>query len=795
MKYLRGKELYFFLFLLMAVVLFVFKDFLFLRKAYLFKDIGSDSVNGLYPQLVHLVDYLRTEGLPRWTFNQGMGQNFFPYSFRDPFVLIFYLLGRENIAYGVAYVEVLKIVLGGVFFFLYLRTRSVSNYAAIIGGLLYAFSGYMIVGSGWYGFSYEALCAAFLLYSFEMLLKHGVWMLLPIPIVLISSFQPFYLYLYGILLFVYAAVRFGEENGWNLRRLAFFLLKLIGIFALGVVISSANLFSDVLQLVQSPRVEGEASFVHKLSSEPVFGLAPSIQIVSALARAFSSDLLGTANNFRGWDNYLEAPLIYCGLVCLLLAPQFFSHLDRQRRFMYLVIVGLCILPYVFPYLRYLFWAFTGDYYRAFSFFTALLILNLSLQALSQINRYGKLNIKLLVCSLLLALAILYLPFYNKNELIDSSLRSAITVFLVAYSAFVVFMQSRRYRLVAQGAMILVVCIELAYFSSITVSERNTITSTELSQKIGYNDYTNEAVNYLNSIDNTFFRVNKDYTSGPATHISLNDAKIQKYKGTPSYHQFNQEYYIRFQQEMDIIHAQDERSTRWAEGLLNRPLLQTMASVKYSLTKGDGRYLLERGNEYLTTFGDVHVFKNKYYLPLGFTYDTYIVSSDFSKLPPHQKERVLLSAFVIADAEKGLFRDFQTFNPGDTTMYYGYEEYVKDTDALKQDTLSISEHDQNQISGTINLRRWKLLFFSIPYDEGWHARVDGKEAKLTVINIGFMGLPLDAGRHTIELKYFPPYLKEGMICSLAGILVYISIILVGRRKRVPRAEARSQFSHP
>ncbi|MGH2567871.1 MAG: hypothetical protein ACRDGA_05990, partial [Bacteroidota bacterium] len=148
---LRGKEHWLFLFCLLVLLVLIFRDFLFLQRVYLFKDIGSDSVNGFYPNTVHVIDYLKSDGVPGWSFNRGMGQNIFPFSLSDPSLPIFYLFGRENFAYAVVYVEVLKIMLAGTLFFLYLRLLALAPLTTVIGGLLYAFSGYMILTSaGWY---------------------------------------------------------------------------------------------------------------------------------------------------------------------------------------------------------------------------------------------------------------------------------------------------------------------------------------------------------------------------------------------------------------------------------------------------------------------------------------------------------------------------------------------------------------------------------------------------------------------------------------------------------------------
>ena len=64
-----------------------------------------------------------------------------------------------------------------------------------------------------------------------------------------------------------------------------------------------------------------------------------------------------------------------------------------------------------------------------------------------------------------------------------------------------------------------------------------------------------------------------------------------------------------------------------------------------------------------------------------------------------------------------------------------------------------------------------MFFSIPYDKGWSATVDGKRADLLLINTGFIGLILEKGPHTVDLRFTPPYRMEGAVVSLISLLAY------------------------
>jgi hypothetical protein len=89
----------------------VFLDYLLFEKTYFFKDIGSDTCNLSYPYLGHVADYIKQFGVPKWSFNFGMGQSLFPFFLRDPFDILLYMAGKEHLYFGIVFKEVAKIIL------------------------------------------------------------------------------------------------------------------------------------------------------------------------------------------------------------------------------------------------------------------------------------------------------------------------------------------------------------------------------------------------------------------------------------------------------------------------------------------------------------------------------------------------------------------------------------------------------------------------------------------------------------------------------------------------------------
>ncbi len=103
-----------------------------------------------------------------------------------------------------------------------------------------------------------------------------------------------------------------------------------------------------------------------------------------------------------------------------------------------------------------------------------------------------------------------------------------------------------------------------------------------------------------------------------------------------------------------------------------------------------------------------------------------------------------------------------------------------TEKLGSESLQNVEIKTNRITGDIEVSSDKLLVFSIPYSEGFTAYVDGKETKLVKANSMYMGVELTKGKHDIVLTYCTPYLKGGIILTIAGLAVFAVIVFCYRR---------------
>jgi hypothetical protein len=70
-----------------------------------------------------------------------------------------------------------------------------------------------------------------------------------------------------------------------------------------------------------------------------------------------------------------------------------------------------------------------------------------------------------------------------------------------------------------------------------------------------------------------------------------------------------------------------------------------------------------------------------------------------------------------------------------------------------------------------------VFYSIPYEEGWSATVNGKPAEIEKVNIGFMAVKVPAGENNVvRFDYETPGLKLGVIVSIISVLLFACYLL-------------------
>ena len=119
--------------------------------------------------------------------------------------------------------------------------------------------------------------------------------------------------------------------------------------------------------------------------------------------------------------------------------------------------------------------------------------------------------------------------------------------------------------------------------------------------------------------------------------------------------------------------------------------------------------------------------------------------------------------------------------------YTEDAYMQDCVERRETAASSFSRDNSGFSATISLPKDNLVFFSVPYEEGWSATVNGKPAEIVKANVGFMAVLCAKGDNvSIRFNYKTPGLGIGALISLGALavfLLYIGLVIVFSRRKM------------
>jgi uncharacterized membrane protein YfhO len=233
-------------------------------------------------------------------------------------------------------------------------------------------------------------------------------------------------------------------------------------------------------------------------------------------------------------------------------------------------------------------------------------------------------------------------------------------------------------------------------------------------------------------------------------------------------------------------------------------LSTLTGYKYRIVESGSSEKLPYGYDFLDEVGNMEIYKNRYALPFAFAYDKYIKKSDFMALKQREKQVCLLACAVLEDDARTKLEpiseaELQTllnsvlkssvFRKNNMTWF---EEL---TTELSREPFVISEWKQDHIKGTIEVNGNRMLYFSIADVDGWTVWVDGRSVTPQSVNLGFFGVPLREGEHTIELQFRSRMFVPGLVVTLITVLLYIFAVIFRKRLTWLRIDEMNDANPP
>lgn len=168
----------------------------------------------------------------------------------------------------------------------------------------------------------------------------------------------------------------------------------------------------------------------------------------------------------------------------------------------------------------------------------------------------------------------------------------------------------------------------------------------------------------------------------------------------------------------------------------------------------------------------NIYENKAFIPMGFTYDKYMTQSDMDSAPSSAKDSEYIKAVLLTDEQIKKYGGLMTHVGSEDTSAISYDSFLKDSEKLAQNCVDSFTPVKNGFIAESSFDTERFAVFSVPWEEGWSATINGEPAEIEKVNHGLMGIKVPAGECEIKFDYVTPGLKLGMIISIVAAVLLI-----------------------
>ncbi len=834
--------------------------------------------------------------IPMWDFTIGQGSDIITtlhyYVIGDPLTLLSVFFKPKNIEICYVVLIILRLYLSGIAFSIFCFHFNINKKGVLVGAISYIFCGYAIYASIKHPYFINPMIyLPLVLLGAEKILKNQKPYLF-IFMVFISSISNFYfLYVIILMIVIYTLIRY--VCLYRKEKLIYFIKCMLKFLLYGItgILISAIVLLPVIGMFLSDVRENVSYDIPILYSIKYY-----IKFLSSLF------------NFGSIGNW--SFLGYTPIALIAVYTLFANKKEDKSLKIGIILLTIFLMFPVFGHILNGFSYITNRWVWAYSFVICIIIA-------SQWENIFLLNDKQKKTLMILVVGYVILYLVSTNILKRIKMKYIFSLVMLLYSMIIIF--KTKHNKIKQFLILLLILVSITLNS---IYQYKILSYTK--QFIGFRKVENILKNNSSSgvlkkgirniEDNKEFH---RYAVSSKNRYQYNDSIVNGLNGVGYYFSMQNGYISNYLYEMNNL---DYRTNYKYRTLDDRTALNELASVKYFVEEKENKYInknlqneiseynldksdnIPYGYEKIKSINknkrSFNIYENKYNLPLGYTYDNYILRNEYDALNSIEKQEILLKGVLlekqpykinkskinldtkkikyefisqnknvqiikdneikvnkknakidlkfsgIEDAEMYLefiklnFKpttkskkynksnrpllnvstdnvtkkveyhnsEYQFYNGRENfTVNLGYNEksrnvitiefkekgiysfdelnlifepmknYKSDIEKLKQTTLENVNISTNHVSGNITSNKDKILLLSIPYNGGWSAKIDGKDVEVYRANSMYMAVNIEEGSHKIDLYYATPYIKEGAILSVIGIII-LSIII-------------------
>ncbi|KKQ96780.1 MAG: hypothetical protein UT23_C0025G0011 [Candidatus Woesebacteria bacterium GW2011_GWA1_39_12] len=735
----------------------------------------TDAISQFYPWRSLAGEFWRAGKVPLWNFYMFNGTPFlatlhsavlYPLNF-------IYLLFRDENAWSI--LVFLQIVLSGIFTYILLRSFKLRKEASILGGLAFAFSGYMIAWLEFTTGGHAGLWLPLLLYFERRLIlskDFRYFFVLPLTFFMIftaGDFQvPLYITLTYFMFGIYEVIFEKDVDIHRFKKLVLIFLA----FLLGVLLAAPQLLPTIELFSVSVRV-GDPYI-----KQYFYGLMDWEKITNFIWPDFFGNIV--TRNYWGKYGFHEY-LSYVGIIPLVLVfySLFLKKLNTEKFFWLLLLLSLLFLfptPLAFlPYKLKVPGLGTSSASRII-FLTDFCLAVLSAYGFDKwLSTKNRLFLKVLVYFMAINLGIglgLLINILIMNKPLDVpfpvlanlkvSLKNMIPQALILSFMTLILLFSFKVEKIVKNKKILKSIIFITSLSIIILTSLDLLRFSLKNTPFGPLRFlypSTKTIDFLQKQTQPF-RI----AGGMPTNLFMQYKFFSGEGYDPIYPFRNSEWY-------SIVDWGNTTNLSGRYGLIHyftSPLIN-FANIKYIMDykKDVWRQINKDGNFYegvepprykeVYQNSRIYIFENTESLPYIWLTNRYEVIKDSGKLIDRLNGSH--KPLLLLESDPGVLL------------------------AKSESIYSVSEirKEYNEISFNVVADGNSLLFLSESFYQGWKAYVDGQEEKIFRANYIFQSIFIPKGDHKIRFIYQPVSFKIGKWISLSTLIFLIGYFIYEKKR--------------
>lgn len=664
------------------------------------------------------------------------------YGLGSPFLWLSLLFPAETYPLVAGWMYMLKYGVAGVTSYIWLK-YFVSKRYAVIGSMLYAFSGFSSVNLI---FQFHDSIAFFplLLIGYESLVRDGKKGRLAVG-VLINALVNYYLFTQQIMfLILYASFRIGFRY-WKHIKL---LLNCVWEGILGMGMAGALFVPAVLYVMQNPRV----SQLLPKESWIYTGNRDYLQAIRTLL--FPGEMMISQSCIReqdwsSWSCYL--PMISLSFVICYV-------LKKKTDWLSAMLV-VCIGMTAIPILNSVFGFFSVSNYHRWLYMLVLLMCLASARVMEEKENYPIKWVNLIMAVFMIVMTVgmfwwsdnKYLLIFNKNVFINWSICGIAGVFITFVASY---LSQEKFLWVMRVGIVGFCIVTTGYMIELYQGESGYSSQTYYDNILAYRELELPDIRYrLDSTDNLLTIAGT--LSGTGCFTSTVSGSLYK-------------FYENLGGNRALFTPEDIAGVK--------ELLGARYYLVADEKKENGIQTVRRGERVWTLCDSEQA------VPIGCVYDSYLTESEFLMLPEDIRGIVMLKTMIIEDDNES--------EVSETLV----KAEIAELEQLTTDSISsLVRERSNRASLSLEKYWWGFetvleaekdgyAFYSVPYDNCFSAYVNGEKKEIIDSN-GLMAVRIENGINQIRIEYVPVRIILGIIVSAISVIIFSVYVSLSKKKNM------------